>query len=198
MVAVGSGPGCRMHRAPKPVVVRNRVNQWASLIMGAGLVVLAIPVMDAMHVWSVFSDAPDETWLEALPWYLGFAAGGMAFVIFGARPRVEIDDRQVVIRNVLRDVYIPRANLREIDDESGTYLGIVSTQGRYRCWGGERFNYEVVASRPGPGGRALADVAVLHPGREGEMDVVVWRKPEWYELAFLAIWVAYPVVALFT
>lgn len=127
----------------KPLVVRNRINQWAGLVMCVGALVLSIPVTDSMHLWSVFYDAPDETWLEALPWYLGWAALGMSFVAGATRPRVEVDDHRVVIRNILRDVYVPRGNVREVDDESGTYLKIISTQGRYRCWGCERFNYEV-------------------------------------------------------
>lgn len=179
--------------------MRNRVNQWASIVVAVGALVLTIPVMDAMHVWSVFADAPDETWWEALQWYLGFVGVGLAFVVFGARPRIELDDRRLVIRNVLRDVYVPRPNVVAIDDESGTYLKIVSTDGRYRCWAGERFNYEVFTDRPGAGGRGLAGaVPAPSPQTTSEPDVVVWRRPEWYELAYVAIAVAYPVAALFT
>jgi Bacterial PH domain len=76
--------------------------------------------IDASHLYSRFSDAPNEPAAQARPLYPFWVVVGMgAFAVF-ARPRVEVGPDQVVLRNVFRDVYVPIASIEELDDSART------------------------------------------------------------------------------
>ena len=182
--------------ADQPLIIRNRSNYVSGWFLGVGGLALNVAI-DALHLYSRFSDAPNETAVQALPLYLFWVAIGMgAFGIF-ARPRVEVGPDQVILRNVFRDIYIPTASIEDIDD-SGKYLTITAGGRRFVAAATEASNLTVMLGRQGT---AHAVEEALEQGPQGattstSVRISVRQLPHRGEAVLWIGYLAYAVAAI--
>lgn len=181
----------------RPTVIRNRANYFSGWFIALGLLALSVAT-DAMHLYSRWNDAPDETPLQALPLYLAYMAIGLgAFAVF-SRPRMEVAFDAVVLRNVFRDIQIPPGSIDDLDD-SGKYLVITAGGQRYTAAATEASNFTMFLGRQGSA-RATAGAITASSGAadggEGIVHVTLRGWPRGGELALWTAYVAYPAAAI--
>lgn len=174
------------------VVFRSRTNQICGWLLGFGLLVGGV-LVDPLHLHSMWSDVPrDQGWYVQLPYVLFFWVVAQSLFAVFARPRIEITDSRVVLRNVVRDVVIPAAAIESAESD-GKYLVVTLGGRRYAAAGTESAN---VQAHGGVSAKAAALVreamTIHHDVRPVDADVRVrWRRPEPAEWVLAAGWLAY-------
>jgi hypothetical protein len=178
------------------VVYRSRSNQIAAWLLGVGLLAGAVAV-DPLHLYMTWSDTPrDEAWYVQLPSYLFFwIFAQSAFAVFG-RPRIEITDSHVILRNVFRDVVIPKGAIQAAQSD-GKYLVVTAGGRRYRAAGTESANiqtYGGVSARAAALVHEALDAEELPEPSDGPVRVA-WRRLDLTEWSLGVAWLTYPVLA---
>lgn len=171
------------------------MNQVSGWFVAFGLFGLAVGI-DILHVYSAWDDAPGEPWYAQLPIYAWFAVVGLgAFAVFG-RPRVEITNTAVDLRNIFRDVHIPLSTITDASTD-GKYLVITAGGRKYRAAGTESPNIQICAGISASA--ALNVQAAVTAGAQSPTDDLVvqrWRRPpEPPERLLITLWLLYPLLA---
>ncbi len=178
------------------VVIRNRANYYSGWGIAVGLLVVTVSI-DAMHLYSRWPDAPDETPLQALPSHLAFAVMGLGAFARFSRPRVEVTAGDVVLRNVFQDVFIPASAIETLDD-SGGYLVVTAAGRDFTAVATEASNLTMFLGRQGTAQAlrsALSEVSDREPD-DGAVRVAVRESPTGSELVLWVAYALYPAAAL--
>jgi hypothetical protein len=172
--------------------MRSRTNHVSGWLLGFGLWAGAV-ALDPLHLYSTWSDVPaEEPWYVQTPYYAFFMVLAIgAFAVF-ARPRVELLQDTLILRNPLRDVRIPLACITKADT-NGKHTVIHADGAKHTAWGTESLNIQhgggISAAVAARGSKASAGTS------GGGTVAVAPRRPEAAEVLLLALWLAYPLAA---
>jgi hypothetical protein len=172
--------------------------QWLNTVSGWGLGFGLLALMWATDPFGVYLKWADSgqgitSWNAVFySWLFVLSLGG--YSVF-ARPRVEITDYMVILRNVFRDVFIPRGSILHVDAFSGKYLRIWVGSAVYVARGAERTNLSVFLSKGGVAGTIAAQIdrgGQHEPHANANWPTkVAWRRLELPEWILIAGWLLY-------
>lgn len=173
-------------------VLRNRGNQAAGWLASYGLLILLV-AQDPLALYSRWTDGGNGFSVFNVGFVVWFGAISLGMFAVFARPRVEIGEESVVLRNVLRDTTIPVRRIEDVDDVGGRYARILAAGRWHRAMGAERSNLAMMTARPAIGGRlSLQDMGSVRGDTEDARPVVEqWRRIQVAEWVLVALWSGY-------
>ena len=180
-----------MQRAP--VVFRKTSNYVLGWLGVLGMLAVIVGV-DMLHLYSMYPDEPEDSFLDGLPIVGVLAGAALIFHLFGTRPRVELHSGHVLLRNPLRDVALPIASIDGIKQE-GAFPQFVSRGRRFTTWGMERWVVERASGRGGALGQLIQDIESRRvPARTSPClaeTSVKWRRLGWEDVVATGLYMSY-------
>ena len=152
--------------------MRSRTNRVSGWLLAFGLWAGSVAV-DPLHLYSVWSDVPpDERWYVQLPRYAVFMVMAVGAFAVLARPRLELSADSLTIRNPLRDVFVPLANITKAETD-GKYPVIHTDGGRHTAWGAESLNVQTGSGISAAVAARVSEETLARP----EVQDVAWKAP---------------------
>ncbi|MEJ5913589.1 hypothetical protein [Pseudokineococcus sp. 1T1Z-3] len=148
---------------------------------------------DIAHLWSIDPDFPNETPWMAFRDYAGpIGILPLIFVTLGARPRVDVFEDRLILRNLIFDHTVPRAAYVGVKDGLLGYVKVVTTDRSLYAFGLEQWTFEGA-----PRECELLPSFFLDTDAEGPTPVEKrLRRPAWYKVVIYVSLGVYYVLAL--
>lgn len=177
-------------------VMRNRVNAVSGWLLGFGLLAFVV-LLDPLGGYKTWPDGGNGLTSENLQIGAFFAALSVGGFSVFARPHVQLRQDEVVICNVLRDVFIPRDAIEAVDT-TGEYVRIAAGGKHYTAAGLEQSN---LSHWTGGSFGSRAEQAMQPTGlatRERAVVQVRWRRLGVPEVVLLVLWALYTALGIVT